>query len=531
MKHREGSSGRALGAAAALLLTACSGGGAATESGAPAAEAEAGHVLRRLGYGPTPTLLERLAREGVETWIGEQLAPQSVPESPELLALLAQGPAPSSEWDAPTLDQLVKLSYARALFSNRQLVEQMVDFLETHLCTNYNRSFAMTGSPDAAAWFEWRENDFFRAHALGRFEDLLVFSATSPAMLFTLDSATNVAGTPNENYARELLELHTVGVDGGYTQADVEEIARCFTGWSVCQVAPGSEQDPLAPCGGPAGAKLWAFHFDAGQHDSGPKVVFAGTPYELYVPARPGNAGLQDGHDVLLHLAGLEQTARFVSSKLVQRFVADDPPPALVAAATAAWMQSGGELRAVLRKIFDSPQFHAPGQRWSKLETPLESACSTARALGATADRLERLVAMRVHLEGGALGQELFRWITPDGFPERGPDLLATAGLFGRLELHRGLYTGDDFHLAYDPIELLSSRGVELESAGAVVRELARLLYQERFSPEDQRLAVLFLETDENGHPRPLDTDEPDYELRLRQVACLLASLPQGVQQ
>jgi hypothetical protein len=194
-------------------------------------------------------------------------------------------------------------------------------------------------------------------------------------------------------------------------------------------------------------------------------------------------------------------------------------------------MASGGELRAVLATIFDSPQFRAPGQRWSKIETPLESACSTARALGATADTLDRLVAMRVHLEGGALGQQLFRWISPDGFPERGPDLLATAGLLGRLELHRGLSAGDDFTLAYDPIALLQARGVELESAGAVVRELARLLYQERFSADDQRLAVEFLETDVDGQPQALDTDETDYELRLRQVACLLASLPQGVQQ
>jgi len=517
----------------AVGLGAC-GGSADTGAGTPAGtqiSPLAGHVLRRMAYGPTPELLERLTNEGVEGWIEAQLHPQTIVESPELSSLLAQIPVPQSEWDAPTLDGLVKVQLARALFSERQLIELMCDFWENHFNTSYFESVAYTGSTEAAAWFEWRENEFLRANALERFEDLLIGSATSPAMLVSLDNVSNFASHPNENYARELMELHTLGVDNGYTQTDVEEVARCFTGWGVCQVTPGSQNDPLASCVVPSGSELWAFHYDASEHDSSSKLIFAGTPYELFVPGRSGAGGIEDGYEVLRQLARMPGTARFVSQKLIERFVSDQAPEALIDACTATWLATDGDLRAVMRTLLTAPEFLGGDNRWDKIETPLESLCSTVRALGGRADKIDRLVTLRTKLEGDSLGQLLFRWSTPDGFPEDAGSLLSTASLIGRIHFNKSIYAGNEYSVQYDPISLLQSRGVDLEDEDEVAGAILELFFQENVSASDRSLAVEFVSTDEAGKKVPLDIHSPDYELRLRQLACFIASLPQGMQQ
>jgi uncharacterized protein (DUF1800 family) len=515
----------------AIGLGACGGSTGGSPPGAVALSPLAGHVLRRMAYGPTPKLLERLTNEGVDDWIDAQLHPQSIAESPELLSLLAQIPVPRSEWDAPTLDGLIRVQLARALFSERQLVELMCDFWENHFNTSYFESFAYTGSPQAAAWFEWRENEFLRANALGRFEELLIGSATSPAMLVSLDNVSNFASHPNENYARELMELHTLGVDNGYTQTDIEEIARCFTGWGVCQVAPGSQDDPLASCVNPSGSELWAFHYDASEHDPNSKLIFAGTPNELFVPARSGAGGIEDGYALLRQLARTPQTARFVSQKLVERFVSDQAPQALIDACTATWLATDGDLRAVMTTILTAPDFLDGTNRWNKIETPLESLCSTVRAMGGRAATIDRLVTLRAKLEGDSLGQLLFRWSTPDGFPEDAGSLLSTAALVGRIHFNKSIYAGNEYSVQYDPIGLLQSRGVALEDADEVAGAILELFFQENVSASDRSFAVEFVSTDEAGKKVPLDIHSPDYELRLRQLACFIASLPQGMQQ
>jgi len=328
-----------------------------------------------------------------------------------------------------------------------------------------------------------------------------------------------------------LMELHTLGVDNGYTQTDIEAVARCFTGWGVCQVPAGSQNDPLASCATPSGSELWAFHFEASAHDSSAKLIFAGTPHELFVPARSGAGDIEDGYQVLRHLARLPQTARYVSQKLIERFVSDQAPPALIDACSATWLASDGDVRAVMTTIFTSPEFGDAANRWSKIETPLESLCSTVRALGGRADTIDRLVTLRSRLEEGSLGQLLFRWSTPDGFPEDAGALLSTASLVGRIHFNKSIYSGNEYSVQYDPISLLQSRGVDLEHEDEVAGAILELLFQENVSASDRSLAVEFVSTDEAGNKVPLDVQSPDYELRLRQLACFIASLPQGMQQ
>lgn len=520
-------------------LCACGGGGSGAGSSTgidsipPQALAEAGHALRRVGFGPTPADLEAVARNGVRWYVESQLQPETIDEnsSPELAAWLALLPEPQSEADQPSLATLVERQFARAIYSPRQLVESLTQFFEAHFNTNYYTHFNYFGGDEPrAAWLESLENQRFRNGCMGRFEDLLIASATSPAMLITLDNVSNSAGNPNENYARELVELFTLGVDNGYTQHDIEELARCFTGWSVCEVAPSDVDDPLASCAaGQPGAQV-AFHFDASRHDSGPKTIFAGTPHELALPARAGDLGLADGFDVLTHLARLDGTADFLCTKLARKFIADDPPRDLIDAAKAVWHASDGDLREVLRALLTSPAFLDPAHAWIKVETPFESLVSTVRALEGHATRRIELTNFRAVLEM-QLHHNLFRWPDPDGYPEGGDRLLGTSRLLGRIAFHEWIYRGENDDIRFDVAGLLHRHGARKGDAASLVRTLGKLLHQDRFLADDEALAVRFLTTDADGVPRALDPDAPDYARRLKELAAFVASLPQGVLQ
>ncbi|MCA8959831.1 MAG: DUF1800 domain-containing protein, partial [Planctomycetes bacterium] len=356
----------------------------------------AAHVLRRLGYGPTPERLAHVVSIGHAEYIEEQLHPEldleldNVELNSRLSAL-----TPQNDFVSLLLWQI-----DMALYSRNQLREALTDFWENHFNTDLVKIVGVLQSLDfgsgplytpeealaeGTSW-EWLENAIFRAGALGSFENLLIASAAGRPMLVYLDGAANTVAAPNENYARELVELHTMGVDNGYTQVDIEEIARCFTGWTVRKKAPADAQDPLAPpvaFDDPTG--VWAFHFSPLDHDYGAKSIFAGTFYELDVPSRAylSPEGILDGFEVLQHLATLPQTAEFVSRKLIQKLVSDDPPTALVASALATWLATDGDLRAVVETIVTSPEFLDPMNRWNKIETAFEFLISTLRALDA----------------------------------------------------------------------------------------------------------------------------------------------------
>jgi len=289
------------------------------------------------------------------------------------------------------------------------------------------------------------ERDAIRPHALGRFRDLVLATARHPAMLFYLDNWLSVreglvvptgpnagrrAGL-NENYARELLELHTLGVDGGYTQADVVEVARCFTGWTIDR--------PYAD---------GRFLFRPRAHDGGAKRVLG--------QAIPAGGGEDDGLRVVDLVARHPSTARFVATKLARRFVSDAPPAALVERAARVFLRSDGDIRQVVEAIVFSPEFFSPEARQAKVKTPLELVVSAVRAVdGRIALRSPLPAEFAPMREDGAaalaravarLGQPLYEAQPPTGYADLAESWVSTGALVGRmnfaLNLAHGRYPG-----------------------------------------------------------------------------------------
>lgn len=239
-----------------------------------------------------------------------------------------------------------------------------------------------------------------RPHALGRFEDLLLASAQHPAMLFYLDQAQSNSRGLNENYARELMELHTLGVNGGYTQADVRELARILTGWTVN--LRGGE----------------GFRFVERLHDRGDKTLL-GRPYSAN--------GMAEGEEAIRLLARQPATARRIATRLASFFVADQPPPALVDRLSKTFLATQGDIRAVMRTLVSAPEFWAEGHQLFK--TPLDYACSVLTAAGGVKERRDMAQA----------GQPMHGWQTPDGYKTDAATWLAPEALTRRADYALGL--------------------------------------------------------------------------------------------
>jgi uncharacterized protein (DUF1800 family) len=334
----------------------------------------------------------------------------------------------------------------RAVYSERQLNEVMVDFW-----TNHFNVFAGKG---ADRWLLVSyDRDTIRPHAMGKFSDLLVATAQSPAMLFYLDNFQSVspdftparrgarargvqAGPPgremdqqplqqrmrrgiNENYARELMELHTLGVDGGYTQKDVQEVARCFTGWTI--FAPRGGGAAVSALLGEAARKdAGKFFFNARMHDDREKVVLG--------QKISSGGGFKDGLKVLEILARHPSTARYISTKLTRYFVSDNPPPAVVDRATAAFTKSNGDIRETLRAIFSSPEFYSQEAYRSKVKRPFELAISAIRTLGVDTNGGPQL-----HQWIARMGEPLYGYQTPNGYSDTADSWVNTGGLLERM--------------------------------------------------------------------------------------------------
>jgi uncharacterized protein (DUF1800 family) len=420
-------------------------------------------VLNRMAFGPRPGEVAAVRSIGVDAWIRQQLDPEHIDDSAmgDLLAryplvnanqteLAAQfataqrdrrmmkrvngdtaaqpGQAADPAFQqiqkqrAQLVAQLMSQRVARAVGSNRQLLEVMTDFWENH--------FNVYVRKNAVESFYLADYDrSIREHALGKFRDLLGAVAHSPAMLAYLDNAESRAnpGEPtlagrriarfgmvtaaagkkpaglNENYGRELMELHTVGVDGGYTQRDVVEAARALTGWTV--------RPPMAGGG---------FVFRPEWHDAGPKTFMG---HKL-----AAGRGEQDGEDVLDILARSPATAHFIALRLAQRFVADTPSAALVNDAARTFLRTDGDIREVVRTIVTSPEFFAASAYHSKVKSPFEVVASTARALGAQADTTPRTA-----LAVAYLGQPIFGHQDPNGWPETGESWMNTGAILTRI--------------------------------------------------------------------------------------------------
>ena len=307
----------------------------------------------------------------------------------------------------------------RAIYSNRQLEEVLTDFWFNHFNVYLDKGvdrYLVTSY----------ERDAIRPHVLGKFKDLLMATAEHPAMLFYLDNWQSVDPQAaaqirqrrgqggrrrglNENYARELLELHTLGVDGGYTQQDVIDVARCFTGWTLREPRRGG-----------------GFEFNARLHDQGEKTVMG-----MKIPA---GGGMDDGRKVLDLLANHSSTARFVSTQLAQRFVADNPPPALIEKMAKTFRASGGDLREVLQTMLAGGEFWSEGAYQAKMKSPLEMVASAVRALDADVTS-----ALPLAFQVGQLGQPLYRKEEPTGYPNTGQEWVSSASLLGRMNFAQAL--------------------------------------------------------------------------------------------
>jgi uncharacterized protein (DUF1800 family) len=358
--------------------------------------------------------LATLPRETVVKVLASMPAvrPRMLPLLDPELRKMVEAAAPTPAQPGQTLAQGKLL---RAIQSDRQLEEVLVDFWYNHFNVDAGKGAARTMVTSY-------ERDAIRPHVLGKFRDLLESTANSPAMIFYLDNNQSSVPKPeaaaptngrvilkplaprglNENYGRELMELHTLGVNGGYTQKDIVEVARCFTGWTIEN-----------PQGG-------AFKYDDQMHDKGEKTVLGVTI--------PAGGGKEDGEKVLDILARHPSTARFISRELAQRFVADDPPPALIERMAKSFRDSDGDIRAVLNTLFTSKEFFSQGAYRAKVKTPFEMIVSAVRATGATVENAAPLAS-----QAAAMGQPLYRKLEPTGYSNVGEDWMSSAGLLARM--------------------------------------------------------------------------------------------------
>jgi uncharacterized protein (DUF1800 family) len=459
------------------------------------------HVLNRLGFGAMPGDVERVRRMGLDKYIDQQLRPETIPDqamttrlagldtltlnSRELAedyfmpAQMAQRrakqqaaakPAESTteKRDARTPEQtqamqaqrqvftdLAQQKVLRAVYSERQLNEVLVDFW-------FNHFNVFAGKGLTRNYLSEYEREAIRPHVFGRFRDLLEATAKSPAMLFYLDNwqsaapegartaAPNtrdrinspnprrpfrrpgqmtvphprtVADLPanaqkakprglNENYARELMELHTLGVDGGYTQKDVQEVARAFTGWTIANPRQGG-----------------GFVFDPRMHDDGEKIVLG---HKI-----KAGGGEHDGEAVLDILASHPSTARFIATKLARRFVADEPPQALVDRAAERFAETKGDIREVVRTIVTSREFFAPATYRAKVKTPFEFVASAVRAT-----QVDSISAMPLVQTMRELGMPPYQCQPPTGYADRAEAWVNTGALLNRMNFAVALTEG-----------------------------------------------------------------------------------------
>ena len=386
------------------------------------------------------------------------------PNAPPEMQRRQPGAMMQRQQTANVLLELQEQKLLRAIYSERQLQEVLTDFWFNHFNVDARKGrerFLLT---------EY-ERDAIRPNVLGKFRDLLGATAKSPAMLFYLDNFMSVAPNTgaggrgqrpqirpgrgrgvgvtlpmpmpqpprrqarglNENYGRELMELHTLGVDGGYTQKDVTEVARAFTGWTIDNPRQGG-----------------GFRFDARLHDEGDKIVLG---------HRIKNGGMNDGEEVLDILASHPSTARFISTKLARRFVNDTPPPALVDRLAARFTATKGDLREVMRTLLTSPEFAAPEAYRAKVKTPLEFVVSAVRSTGAEVANVRQLVnAMQ------QLGMPLYQCQPPTGYKDTADAWTNTGALVARMNFATTLASNRQLGMGAGQRQALGSRDAIIET-------------------------------------------------------------------
>ncbi|MEW8216851.1 MAG: DUF1800 domain-containing protein [Candidatus Thiodiazotropha taylori] len=371
-------------------------------------------VLKRTSFGVHRDQLESINNLGIDQYLEQQLDYINIDDAnleseiQTRFPLIFESPnelyAGFPENIETIVRQMIGATQYRQIFSRRQLYEVMVEFWTDHFNIHLINGLEPTLKPTD-------DQQVIRTHALGNFRDLLHASAKSPAMLFYLDNYNNLASAPNENYARELMELHTLGVDGGYTETDIKEVARCFTGWTIEFPNSGT-------------AEYGVFRYNDAIHDQQSKVVLNQTI--------AAGGGQQDGEQILDLLATHPSTADFIAIKLCRRFVSDDPDQAIIDQVAEAFSNSQGDIKQTLRALFTSNAMQANADQ--KLTRPSEFLAGLVRALvpdtGYPADHGELYFFAQA-----ILGQLPYFWSTPDGYPDVQSYWSSTGGILNRWRL------------------------------------------------------------------------------------------------
>lgn len=425
------------------------------------------HLLNRISYGVRGDELATARGMGADAYVQFQLAlPASADATLEAYfdtalptlkwtqqQIITDGQLPGRQLAAAA--ELSAATMLRQFYSARQLNEKMVEFWSDHFNVHLFDGTIRYYKPV-------EDRDAIRPNALGKFRDILRASAKSPAMLLYLDNASNVASAPNENYARELMELHTLGVDGGFTENDVVNVARAFTGWAVARNAANPND---------------YFSFRLSSHDTGVKTVLG--------QSLPAGRGVEDGEQVLDILAAHPSTAKFISTKLARRFVSDAPPASLVTRMSANFLASGGDIKQLLTLMFASDEFRNSADQ--KLKRPIEYIASSVRALVPfTLDPLYRTLSDRLL----SLGQQHFNWAPPNGYPDVAAYWLSSTGLLGRWNYAFNL--ADGTLGAALQLKLFDTLG-PARTAEAIVDRLSAGILQRTLDPDDRARLIAFL--------------------------------------
>lgn len=493
------------------LTAAGAGGLAVTSLGAAGAAAADGsgaefvtpdqnlHLLRRATFGLTPSSVSSIQSLGRREWLERQLRPSKIDDS-ECNALIRQrfrrvnwtipearkGLDPFS-WEL--MNELSMATIARSVWSKRQLFEVMCEFWSNHLNVT---------NPSDRVWDNRHDYDrtVIRKHALGRFEDMLIASATHPAMLLYLNNADSTKDNPNENYGRELLELHSVSVDGGYNEQDMRNSTLLMTGFGV-NWTKGT------------------FTYTSREHYRGAVSVMG------FSDANGDANGYQVGIRYLKYLANHPETAKHLAHKLCVRFVADQPDAALVSRLAKTYLKNDTAIVPVLRQLFLSEEFAA--SRGVKTRRPFEDLAATLRVLGYGPDKKGDDGIQALVWISDSLGQQPLAWSPPDGYPDEAASWQSAGGTLSRWNTHLSLAA----HwwpstLTQPPLTSLLPKRLP-KTHGDLVDALAKRLIFRKLSGPHKGAVLSFLGT---AGSAPVDSDSAAVNWRLPYVVALILDTP-----
>jgi uncharacterized protein (DUF1800 family) len=424
------------------------------------------HLLRRATFGPTLVDVVAIKQMGIDAWLERQFNPAAIPDPaadtivatyPTTAMSTAQLRATLKDGDSKAMAELGRATLARQLWSSRQLFEVMVDFWSNHL----NVTNPFDGGWDVRTPYD---NDVIRANALGRFGDMMWNSARHPAMMRYLDNARSQKRSVNENYGRELLELHTVGLDAKYTEVDVRQSAYILTGRTVDNNSN--------------------FFYNSGIHYTGAvKVLDFGSPNPT------GQAGLALGDEYVGYLVGHPSTAKRIAFKLARRFVCDDPPQTLVDRLTQSYLDNGSAIVPMLRTLFSSVEFWM--STGLKVRRPLENVVAAARIIGVTpgaktADGVDYLYGLATNL-----GQAPLAWGPPDGYADYAEAWGSAHATLGNWNAHRALLSGAAKGLTFPTTE--SFVGLQPATVGEYLDTVSLRLVHQPMMAEHKTALLAFL--------------------------------------